>query len=96
MSSVVLTMFPGVALRALRSGKWHEEKHGIRPMFGLFWNLCVNGMFLGQKRIFTAPHVDSKNIIGVCVVLVYLVPGMRFAPLALGLTYSDYIDRVPL
>ncbi|KAF4617984.1 hypothetical protein D9613_012956 [Agrocybe pediades] len=78
VSSLVITMFPGVALRTLRTAEWHEKKHGIRPLFGLFWNLCINGIFKGQKSVSTLPHVDAKNIIGICVVLVYLIPGYTF------------------
>ncbi|KAF9471692.1 hypothetical protein BDN70DRAFT_819685 [Pholiota conissans] len=78
VSSVVKLMFPGVAERFLRSAEWHEAQHGIKPLFGLFWNLCYNGMFAGQTRIHCSPHADSKNIVGVCVLVIYQIPNKRF------------------
>lgn len=75
VSSLVLTIFPGVAVRFLESADWHDKHHGIRPLFGYFWNLCVNGIFPGQKRVSTVPHSDKKNVVGVCALVIYLVPG---------------------
>jgi hypothetical protein len=74
--SVVRLMFPGVAERFLKSAEWHKEKHGIEPLFGLFWNFRINGLFPGQKRVHCLPHADAKNIVGVCVLVVYQLPGM--------------------
>lgn len=68
-------MFPGVEERVRKSADWHEQKHGIKPLFQLFWNLCVNGIFAGQKRIHCLPHSDSKNIVGVCVLAIYQILG---------------------
>lgn len=68
-------MFPGVALRFTESAHWHQKQYGIEPLFGLFWNLCINAVFPGQRRIHCAPHVDSKNIVGVCALLIYQIPG---------------------
>jgi hypothetical protein len=65
-------MFPGVRDRFLRSAKWHKERYGIVPLFGLYWNLCINGIFPGTKRIHCAPHADSKNGISVCVLMIYV------------------------
>ena len=69
--------FPGVAKRFKDCVEWHREKYSdIRPLFGCFWNLCVNGMFLGQRRIHCCPHADKKNIVGVCLLMVYVLPGL--------------------
>ncbi|KAF8889786.1 hypothetical protein BD779DRAFT_1671567 [Infundibulicybe gibba] len=73
--SMVRLMFPGVAERLETSADWHQEQYGIRPQFDLFWNLCVNGIFPGQKRVHSRPHADYKNVVGVCALLVYEIPG---------------------
>jgi hypothetical protein len=39
---MVHQIFPGFAKRFLASSDWHQEQYGIRPLFGLFWNLCIN------------------------------------------------------
>ena len=75
-SSVVRLIFPGIADRFNRSAEWHKEHNpGVEPMFGLFWNLCINAWFPGGRRIHTTPHSDSKNPVGVCILLVYVLPG---------------------
>ncbi|KAJ7186931.1 hypothetical protein C8R46DRAFT_1206918 [Mycena filopes] len=78
VTDVVTTMFPGVAKRFLEDAKWHEERYGIKPMFGLFWNFCLNAWFEKQKRIHCDPHADMKNQIGVCVLLIYVLRGANF------------------
>ncbi|CAA7271224.1 unnamed protein product [Cyclocybe aegerita] len=78
VTSVVELAFPGVADRFRHSVDWHYKRYGIRPMFGLFWNFCINGILLGQKRIHCRPHSDSKNIVGVCALVIYQLPGSRF------------------
>ncbi|KAI0060521.1 hypothetical protein BV25DRAFT_1839581 [Artomyces pyxidatus] len=78
VSSVVEVMFPGVAKRFRECAAWHKEENGIEPLFGLFWNLCINGLFPGQGRIHTLPHADSKNPISVCAVMVYTLPNSHF------------------
>ncbi|KAF8216690.1 hypothetical protein K438DRAFT_1747874 [Mycena galopus ATCC 62051] len=77
VTSVVTDVFPGVAERFLKDAAWHKERYGIEPLFGLFWNFCVNAWFVngGQKRIHCHPHADRKNQIGVCVLVIYLLPG---------------------
>ena len=74
-SSLVKIMFPGVAERVEKSAAWHERTYGIKPLFGVFWNLCINALFPGQKRVHCLPHTDSKNIVGVCLLAIYLAPG---------------------
>ncbi|KAF8200141.1 hypothetical protein BJ912DRAFT_836551, partial [Pholiota molesta] len=78
VSSVVRLIFPGVAERFLKSARWHQEKYGVAPLFDLFWNFCINGLFPDQKRVHCQPHADSKNIVGVCVLVIYQLPGKKF------------------
>ncbi|KAJ7185092.1 hypothetical protein B0H12DRAFT_1083243 [Mycena haematopus] len=73
VTDIVTTVFPGVAARFKTDADWHFEHYGIRPLFGLFWNLCLNAWFPGQRRIQCAPHADFKNQIGVCVLLIYVL-----------------------
>lgn len=80
VSSVVELVFPGVAERFNKSAEWHKEKYGIVPQFGLFWNFCINGVFPGQKRVHCMPHADAKNIVGICVLVIYQLPG-RICPI---------------
>lgn len=80
-SSIVALIFPGIAKRFNESAKWHKETYNIEPFFGLFWNLCLNGLFIGQKRIHCLPHADSKNIVGVCILAIYLLPGKSVIPI---------------
>ncbi|KAJ7844342.1 hypothetical protein B0H13DRAFT_2676202 [Mycena leptocephala] len=73
VSDIVRTIFPGVAARFTADAEWHRERYGIEPLFGLFWNLCLNAWFRGQKRIHCKPHADMKNQLGVCVLLIYIL-----------------------
>ncbi|KAF8869106.1 hypothetical protein BD779DRAFT_1395239, partial [Infundibulicybe gibba] len=75
VSSCLKMMFPGVVRRLQASAEWYETHHHIKPQFGFFWNLCINGIFPGQKRIHSKPHADYKNVVGVCALLVYEIPG---------------------
>jgi hypothetical protein len=69
-------MFPGIAKRFDASVRWHSRHNpGVEPLFGVFWNLCINAWFPGGRRIHTTPHSDSKNPVAVCVLLVYVLPG---------------------
>jgi hypothetical protein len=80
-SHLVEVAFPGVKKRFDRAASWHFETHGIRPDFGLFYNLCVNAAFPTADKMTPSikclPHVDSRNGISVCVLFVYLLPGCR-------------------
>lgn len=81
-----MIMFPGVAERYQQCAEWHNKMHSVSPHYGLFWNLCINACFPGQPRIHTIPHADSKNIIGVCALFIYLLPGdLSFLHLGLSL-----------
>ena len=67
-------MFPGVAECVETSAAWHEENHGIKPLFGVFWNLCINAPLFdkGINNVVCDAHCDSKNGgVLVCAVLVY-------------------------
>ncbi|KAI0258352.1 hypothetical protein BC834DRAFT_975234 [Gloeopeniophorella convolvens] len=75
---VVQMAFPSAVIRFEISAKWHEEHHGITPLFGCFWNFCLNGIFPGMDRVHCTPHSDAKNPIGVCAVMVYVLPGFDF------------------
>ncbi|KAJ2911712.1 hypothetical protein MD484_g8699, partial [Candolleomyces efflorescens] len=70
--------FPSIALRYQRCADWHHSKYGVRPLFGLFWNFCINGIFPDQTRVHTDPHADPKNVVGVCIIFVYVKPGFGF------------------
>ncbi|KAJ7165230.1 hypothetical protein C8R46DRAFT_1035834 [Mycena filopes] len=73
VTDFVTRMFPGVARRFLADAQWHEDRYGIKPLCGLFWNLCLNAWFEEQERIHCDPHADLKNQIGVCVLLIYVL-----------------------
>jgi hypothetical protein len=70
---VVRQVFPGVADRLDKSAEWYKKK-GIEPLFGVYWNLCINAAFPKQTRIHCGPHVDRKNIVGICTLLIYELP----------------------
>jgi hypothetical protein len=54
---VVCEVFPGVARHFDESVKWFQEQ-GIEPLFGVYWNLCINATFQKQPQIHCDPHVD--------------------------------------
>lgn len=60
-------IFPGITKQFDEDVRWHN----IKPLFGYFWNLCINARFDGQASISTGPHSDSKNTINVCLMLIY-------------------------
>ncbi|KAJ7081474.1 hypothetical protein C8R43DRAFT_853427, partial [Mycena crocata] len=72
VTSIVWLIWPGLAARCEAEAVWMEEHHKIKPLFGLFWNFCWNAAFEKQRRIHTAPHVDWKNQVGVCLILTYI------------------------
>jgi len=80
----VKLFYPGVAARFAECGDWHEKEYGFRPLFGLFFCLCINAMFHGQARIHCHPHVDFKNVVGVCALVIYLIPGKWMAKWQVG------------
>ncbi|KAF9026369.1 hypothetical protein BDZ89DRAFT_1134796 [Hymenopellis radicata] len=65
-------LFPVIAARYLACAEYMRTNHKIEPMFGLFWNWCLNAPLAGTQRVFCDPHVDFKNLaLGVCIVFVY-------------------------
>jgi hypothetical protein len=74
---LIRTVFPGVARRFDISAEYYREI-GIEPLFGVYWNLCVNAAFPMQPRIHCGPHVDQKNIVGICTLLVYELPILEY------------------
>ncbi|KAF9000561.1 hypothetical protein BDZ89DRAFT_1121642 [Hymenopellis radicata] len=69
-NDVCATNFPGIAARYRKCADTIGRKYSLRPMFGLFWNWCLNAALPSQgiKRVYCDPHVDWKNIaLGVCV-----------------------------
>ncbi|KAJ7927185.1 hypothetical protein B0H13DRAFT_2653631 [Mycena leptocephala] len=73
VSNIMLLFFPGLCARMEEEARLH----GIQPLFGYFWNLCVNACFEGQRAIMTDPHADSKNQIGVCLMLIYTLKSAK-------------------
>ena len=78
-------VFPGVAERFDKSARWYKER-GVEPLFGVYWNLCINAAFPKQARVHCGPHADQKNIVGICTLLVYELPGGE-QPLAAEASY---------
>jgi len=70
MNEIFEEEFPQMAERV----KACAEALGIEPLFGYFYNFCINAPSLhrGIWRVHCGPHVDWKNLaIFVCVVFVY-------------------------
>ncbi|KAI0259138.1 hypothetical protein BC834DRAFT_846937 [Gloeopeniophorella convolvens] len=63
VSSAVKMVFPNVVKRFDESAKWHfdRSKGRVRPLFGCFWNFCLNGILPGDSRVHCLPHADAKN-----------------------------------
>ncbi|KAJ7453566.1 hypothetical protein B0H11DRAFT_2245200 [Mycena galericulata] len=73
VSRIVKLVFPGVAASFEKEAAALFLKYGIRPLFGYFWNFCLNAILEGQLRIHSFPHADRKNRIGVCCLLIYIL-----------------------
>ncbi|KAJ7092762.1 hypothetical protein C8R44DRAFT_891188 [Mycena epipterygia] len=73
VTSVVKLVFPGVAASFEKEANWYYLKYQIKPLFGLFWNFCLNAALEGQRRVHCDPHADRKNRIGVCGLLIYVL-----------------------
>ena len=74
-SALVRMWFPGVAERLEEVAQVWKQTRGLEPMFGLFWNFCINGIYPDMQRVHCAPHADRQNFLGVCVIQVYCLPG---------------------
>lgn len=70
----MLQQFPGIARRYARCCEYMEAEYKITPLYGLFWNFCLNWNDEKDdlKMVNCSPHVDSKNLaIGVCAIFIY-------------------------
>ncbi|KAL1682149.1 hypothetical protein EV122DRAFT_204179, partial [Schizophyllum commune] len=72
-SAFVKTHFPGVARRFREGISVIEREYGVKPLFGLFFNFCLNAARPGEvERVHCLPHADYKNLaLAVCLVFVY-------------------------
>ncbi|KAF8225685.1 hypothetical protein L208DRAFT_1055584, partial [Tricholoma matsutake] len=77
VEQVMWQVFPRVAKCFDESSSWYK-KRGIVPLFGMYWNLCINASFPNQVQVHCGPHADQKNIVGICTLLVYELPGKNF------------------
>ncbi len=74
-ASIVKYEFPGIFERYTECSKYMKSHFGIGPMFGCFFNFCINMSRPGVPRVMCEPHVDKSNLaVGVCLLLIY---GMR-------------------
>ncbi|KAH9840804.1 uncharacterized protein C8Q71DRAFT_741322 [Rhodofomes roseus] len=78
IESTLKTAFPKVYERFLLSAEWHKIHSGVSPLFGGYWNFCLNGIFPDQDRVHCMPHADAKNPVGICVLMVYVLPNSKF------------------
>ncbi|TFK60674.1 hypothetical protein BDN72DRAFT_904764 [Pluteus cervinus] len=79
-NAMVVYYFPGVAIRFQNKvEEWIKRSNGEKvPHFGYFDNYCWNACFRDQPRVQCKPHTDHKNVVGVCVVIVYEKPNCNF------------------
>jgi len=75
-------MFLGVSQRFRKCAEWYQKIYGFGPLLGLFFNLCINACFPDKRRVHCAPHADAKNIVGVCVLVIYQLCGKLKSSLA--------------
>ncbi|KAH9835168.1 uncharacterized protein C8Q71DRAFT_764447 [Rhodofomes roseus] len=78
IESTVEAVFPAIFQRFKKSAEWHAENTGFYPLFGGFWDFCLNGIFPNQPRVHCMPHSDAKNPVGICVLMVYVLPNSKF------------------
>ncbi len=68
--------FPSLAARVENCAASLEEQgyssETSRPMYGYWYNFCVNGPREHVQGVMTKPHVDGKNLaLMMCVVFVW-------------------------
>lgn len=101
VNHTVRMAFPGVAARFDLSASWHKQQHGIEPLFGVFWNWCLNGYFPKtlrphqsppvkklnhqRNRVHCTPHADAKNPISICALMMWVLKGCEYY------TYMDIL-----
>lgn len=74
MNEILEVEFPLIARRYKACAQYMRDTYGIEPLYGLFWNFCLNAARPKRviRRVHCFPHVDWKNLaIGICVVFVY-------------------------
>ncbi|KIY62303.1 hypothetical protein CYLTODRAFT_494730 [Cylindrobasidium torrendii FP15055 ss-10] len=65
-----LDQFPGLRARLYQVKEYMEATYNISPMYGLFWNFCLN-WGRGSTFVRCLPHVDAMNVaIGVCAIFI--------------------------
>ncbi len=74
VTDIMNTRFPALAQRvydceaSLRAQKLDYAK----PLFGCFYNYCINGPQGEVKGVSTEPHVDGKNLaLMFCCIFIY-------------------------
>ncbi|KIY60753.1 hypothetical protein CYLTODRAFT_495533, partial [Cylindrobasidium torrendii FP15055 ss-10] len=70
-TGIVRSFFPGIFRRYMRCIDYMRRTYGISPLYGLFWQFCINW---GEDRLLVDcwPHVDAANLaIGVCVIFIF-------------------------
>lgn len=75
-TSILQTRFPGVAGRVTgcRQGliSLGYDETLATPIYGAWYNYCINGPRGEVEGVFVMPHVDGKNLaIMMCAVFVY-------------------------
>ncbi|KIY52362.1 hypothetical protein FISHEDRAFT_56092 [Fistulina hepatica ATCC 64428] len=73
-NALLETYFPGIAARCKVNRDYVKKKYGIQPMYGNYWNFCINAA-LPNKGVYLVdcePHADAKNVaIMMCILFIY-------------------------
>ncbi|PBK98511.1 hypothetical protein ARMGADRAFT_1026501 [Armillaria gallica] len=62
VSRLTASEFPGIGERFLRCIAYMMDVYEITPLFGLYWNFCLNFWRENIPRVFCDPHVDKNNL----------------------------------
>lgn len=74
MVNATLEQFPGIRNRYMQAADYMKRQYGIAPMYGLYWNFCLN-WGRGSQFVKCLPHVDAMNIaIGLCSIFIFGEP----------------------
>ena len=77
--------FPQLAARFDNVSKINEETYGIKPLFGYWYNLCVNAPRFSwhnekggdTQDVICAPHIDAENwAVYLCCIFIYSLEGI--------------------
>ncbi|KAK0188514.1 hypothetical protein F5146DRAFT_1140036 [Armillaria mellea] len=64
--------FPSVGDRVQQCASYMDQVYGITPLFGLFWNFCLNMWWAGIPHVFCDPHIDKNNLAcAICAIFVF-------------------------